>query len=279
VSSRQTAQRNRRQTVLRAGFIFWAVGLVSAARGVQANGVNWETAHLEVIGRGICTVPGADPQACFATATQQARRDVEQQLLKQVLALQVDSAHTGATLLQGSEEQRTAVTDLCKNYTITQTTYFADSRVTLAATLPLYAGVAQALLGEPAALAQAGVSESSADSAEPEGLLPTLTVVVRGQSVQPSLAPRLCGPRGQDLLAANVRASALQLQVRFTQSRTAAPTDSGGLRSSLQVEGRPAPPPRCTDVLLSADDAREVIKFLQLLKDSADEVRVVFILT
>jgi hypothetical protein len=293
------------------------------APGVQAKGVNWETAQLEVLGRGVPVAQGsqlqalsadsahqgslagakvqarsvdADPQARFAGAAQQARSDVEQQLLKMIQALQVDAAHTGAALLLADTDRLTAVMDLCKNFTVTQTTYFADSRVEIAATLPLYAGVAQALLGEVAASTQAGVSALSADSAELESLLPTLRVIVRGQSVRPSLAPRLCDPSGQDVLAADVRAAALQLQLRFTQSRAAAPADSGGLRSSLQVEGqalqaplakpqKQAQPlveakmlPASTDVMLSADDAREVRKFLQLLKDSADEVRVVFIL-
>lgn len=212
--------------------------------------INWSQKTITVTGSGAFSNTASNAAQARLMATKAAKMDAQRNLLETIKGVQVSSG-APASKVMATNEVRSKVEGLVKNFEVVDTKYFSDGGVDVVVRMQLDGTLAEALLPD--------AGTKTAGKAAADGTT-SLIVDATGLQIEPALAPRILDEAGKELFSA---AFVTKDKVRehgvcaYAKSVEAAKADKRAGSKPLVIKATKRSSAK-SDIVLSAADAAQL---------------------
>jgi len=222
--------------------------------------INYEDGYVEAIGIGApperyLGKPNARPMALRA-----AKLDAYRNILEVIKGVRVDSNTVVRDFMTESDEIRTSVEGVVRNFTVVDQSYLSDGTVEVTVRMNLSGRLSQTVLPkgpepEPSAAPAPAPAAPTTDS------VTGLVIDARGLAARPAMSPKIVDENGREVygsMQVDRQYAIQQGMTGYARDLTAAQSNPRVTSNPLSVKGIRADGPGKCDIIISNADAAKV---------------------
>ena len=222
--------------------------------------INYEDGYVEAIGIGApperyLGKPNARPMALRA-----AKLDAYRNILEVIKGVRVDSNTVVRDFMTESDEIRTSVEGVVRNFTVVNQDYMSDGTIEVTVRMNLSGRLSQTVLPkgpepEPSAAPAPAPAAPTTDS------VTGLVIDARGLAARPAMSPKIVDENGKEVygsMQVDRQYAIQQGMTGYARDLTAAQSNPRVTSNPLSVKGIRADGPGKCDIIISNADAAKV---------------------
>lgn len=227
--------------------------------------INYEDGYVETVGVGspperLLGRPNARPMALRA-----ARMDAYRNLLEIVKGVRVDSSTVVRDFMTESDEIRSSVEGVIRNFNVVNQDYLSDGTVEVTVRMSLGGRLAQTVLPKAPEPAPPSAAPAPAPAPAPAAsigdAITGLVIDARGLAARPAMSPKIVDENGGEVygsMKVDRQYAIQQGMTGYARDLTAAQSNPRVTSNPLSVKGIRADGPGKCDIVLSNADAAKV---------------------
>ena len=223
--------------------------------------INYEDGYVEAIGIGApperyLGKPNARPMALRA-----AKLDAYRNILEVIKGVRVDSNTVVRDFMTESDEIRTSVEGVVRNFTVVDQSYLSDGTVEVTVRMNLSGRLSQTVLPKGPELAPPAAPAPAPPAVTPADSVTGLVIDARGLAARPAMSPKIVDENGKEVygsMQVDRQYAIQQGMTGYARDLTAAQSNPRVTSNPLSVKGIRADGPGKCDIIISNADAAKV---------------------